>query len=56
MGTEYFAFMFALVGLYKDWGDSQLVGFVLLVIASWVVTKMVKMMLKRMRLVELIKV
>ncbi len=47
MGTEYFAFMFALVGLYKYWGDSQLVGFVLLVIASWVVTQMVRNDLKK---------
>tara|TARA_B100000989_G_scaffold242149_1_gene189099 strand:- start:2834 stop:3073 length:240 start_codon:yes stop_codon:yes gene_type:complete len=42
MGTEYLAFLFALVGLYKFWGDSQFIPFVLLVIASYVVTQMVR--------------
>ena len=34
MGTGFFAGIFALVGIYKYWGDSQFGGFVLLVIAS----------------------
>ena len=42
MGTGFLAFMFALVGLYKYWGDSQFVSFVLLVIASYVVTELVR--------------
>ena len=42
MGTGFLAFMFALVGLYKYWGDSQFVPFVLLVIASYIVTEMVR--------------
>ena len=42
MGTGFLAFMFALVGLYKYWGDSQFVPFVLLVIASYVVTELVR--------------
>jgi|TARA_B100001093_G_scaffold303448_1_gene289390 hypothetical protein len=35
-------FIFALVGLYKYWGDSEFVPFVLLVIASWAVTETVR--------------
>ena len=42
MGTGFLAFMFALVGLYKYWGDSQFFPFVLLVIASYVVTELVR--------------
>ena len=42
MGKGFLAFMFALVGLYKYWGDSQFVPFVLLVIASWAVTETVR--------------
>lgn len=42
MGTGFLAFMFALVGLYKYWGDSQFVPFVLLVIASYVLTELVR--------------
>ena len=42
MGTGFFAFLFALVGLYKFWGDSEFIGFVLLVIASYIVTEMVR--------------
>ncbi len=42
MGTGFFAGIFALVGIYKYWGDSQFGGFVLLVIASWVITEMVR--------------
>ncbi len=42
MGTGFLAFLFALVGLYKYWGDSQFVPFVLLVIASYIVTEMVR--------------
>ena len=42
MGTGLFAFMFALVGLYKYWGDSEFIGFVLLVIAGYFVTEMVR--------------
>ena len=42
MGTGFFSGIFALVGIYKYWGDSQLGGFILLVIASWFVTEMVR--------------
>ena len=42
MGTGFFAGIFALVGIYKYWGDSQFGGFVLLVIATWVITEMVR--------------
>ena len=42
MGTGLFAFIFALVGLYKYWGDSHFIPFVLLVIASWYVTELVR--------------
>ena len=42
MGTGFFAFIFAWVGLFKYWGTNQFGGFAFLVIISYVWTEWVR--------------